>query len=596
MNDAEFSDEIVAKLEKKFRKIYKEAEKDIKQKMKDFVEKNKIRESEWAEMVAKGKKTQKEFDDWKRTQLYVGKSWENQQKNIAYTLAHANELANNLVNNESFDAFAYGGNYAAYEFEDGFKVHIGFDLYDQRTVQRLIKDDPSILPPKKLDKVKDVRWNMKNVRSQVALGIIQGESVDKVAKRLAEVVPNRNEKQMRLHARTALTGAHNAGRMARYKEAEAMGIGFKKVWLSTHDGRARELHLGLDEQAVKPEEAFEIDGYEIMYPGDPDAEPEMVYNCRCTLVTELDKMPAKYEKLPKEDPQPFESWLDQLIAEEEAERMAIPLVELTKIKDAMGKKAYEEYYNIVNGNQYVKGLYQLYGNDFNVERVGKGDGYYNPHTGVHFSYSDISQGSRYETIAHEFGHAFDDHGWNNFGVNYSEVNAINENCKVVDYWGRTINPLNTRLSQSDEYLAAMRKDAKLLDQFLNDPSVVRGLNADNASSGVQDFADGLFGTQSRHDERHLNWGHGEKYYNRKYREINNGGRKKSLEEAYRKLGFDVQNDHDLKRLTRQYETASELWANQIAALTNGGKPLEYMEKYAPNSLEALKKILKQGRY
>ena len=30
-----------------------------------------------------------------------------------------------------------------------------------------------------------------------------------------------------------------------------------------------------------------MDGYEIMYPGDPDAEPEMIYNCRCTLVPKL---------------------------------------------------------------------------------------------------------------------------------------------------------------------------------------------------------------------------------------------------------------------------------------------------------------------
>lgn len=595
MNDAEYADKAVEELEEKFRDIYRQARREIRRKLIDFENANYLRELEWSEMLKNGEKTRAEFEHWKRTQLYAGQSWENQKKSIAYALENSNEIANRMINDQSIDVFAYGGNYAAYEFEDGFKVHIGFDLYDRSTVQNLIKNDPKILPPKKLDPIKDVRWNMKNIASQVTLGIIQGESVKQVAKRLASVVTDRNEKQMLLHARTAMTSAHNAGRMARYKEAQALGIEFKKVWLSTHDGRARELHLGLDEQAVKPEEAFEIDGYEIMYPGDPDAEPEMVYNCRCTLVTELDKYPSKYAKESIEEPKSFENWLDQLIAEEEAERMAIPLVELAKIKDAMGKKSYEEYYKMINENEYVKGLYQLYGNDFSVNRLREG-GYYTSYSGtVNFSYSKESEGSRYATIAHEFGHGFDHHGRGNFGVSYGEVDTINNYCGSLDGLG-LMDTVDKRLSASDEYLAAMRKDAKLLEKLLNDPSVVRSLNMDDASSGVQDFADGLFGTQSRKDEMHLRWGHGEKYYDRRYNSIRINRKEDELVKAYNELGIKISSPVEAKPLIRNFETASELWANQISALTTGGRALEYMEKYAPNSLEALKKILKQGNY
>ena len=39
--------------------------------------------------------------------------------------------------------------------------------------------------------------------------------------------------------------------------------------------------------AIPVDEDFEVDGYKIEYPGDPSAEPEMVYNCRCTMICRI---------------------------------------------------------------------------------------------------------------------------------------------------------------------------------------------------------------------------------------------------------------------------------------------------------------------
>ena len=33
---------------------------------------------------------------------------------------------------------------------------------------------------------------------------------------------------------------------------------------------------------------FKVDGYEIMYPGDTSAPGYLVYNCRCTVIAEVD--------------------------------------------------------------------------------------------------------------------------------------------------------------------------------------------------------------------------------------------------------------------------------------------------------------------
>ncbi len=289
-----YTDKQIRDIERTISHLYSQAEKDIAQKLKDFTEKSEKEEQILLKRVADGKMTQDAFDKWKQTKVFQGKQWNDKMKQMADVLANTNTVANNIVNGKQIGVFAMNGNYAAYQFESGAGVNLGFTLYDEKTVSNLIKDNPNILPFKKLDKKKDEKWNFKNIRSQVTQGIIQGESIDKIAKRLSEVVPNRNERQMVLHARTAMNAAQNSGRMERYKDAERLGIKFKKVWVATHDGRTRDTHIELDGQAVNPDEDFKVEGMTIRFPGDPYADPALVYNCRCTMTTELVDYPRNY--------------------------------------------------------------------------------------------------------------------------------------------------------------------------------------------------------------------------------------------------------------------------------------------------------------
>ena len=291
-----YTDRKLQMLENKINKIYSQAEKDIAEKIETFFEKAEAKEKVLLQKVANGEMTQEELDHWKQGKVFIGQNWQSQQQNIAHVLSNANTIATNVINGERTDVFAFNGNYTAYEFEHGFGVNFGFDLYDEHSVEYLLQGKPSILPKQKLNVGKDEKWNMHNIRAQIAQGIVQGESIPKIAQRLSEVVPDRNKKQMILHARTAMTAAQNAGRMERFGEAEALGIKFKKVWLATLDDRTRDTHADLDGQAVKPDQPFEIDGYKIDYPGDPHAAPEMVYNCRCTMTTELDDYPSSFNR------------------------------------------------------------------------------------------------------------------------------------------------------------------------------------------------------------------------------------------------------------------------------------------------------------
>ena len=98
-------------------------------------------------------------------------------------------------------------------------------------------------------------------------------------------MPEMNKSSAIRTARTAVTGAQNAGRMDSYVAAEKMGIKVRKEWLATIDGRTRHSHAMLDGEVVDNDEAFRNG---CMFPGDPNGAPEETYNCRCTMVASVD--------------------------------------------------------------------------------------------------------------------------------------------------------------------------------------------------------------------------------------------------------------------------------------------------------------------
>lgn len=292
-----YTDKELDKLEKKIKSVYKEAEKDIEKKMNDFTAKSKAKEQKNLQKVAKGEMTQAEFDKWKAGQVFQGKQWAAKKEEIANVLYDANTVASKIVNNEQFNVFAANANFASYQMEQGAGVNFGFSLYDQNTVIRLIKDEPNLLPNYVPKKSKDITWNTKKITRQITQGIIQGESLDKISKRLATVTASQNFNSMKTHARTLMTGAQNAGRLSSYEKAQKLGIEMEKEWMATLDGHTRDSHADIDGEKQPVDHKFSND---CMYPGDPGGPPAEVYNCRCTMVSDLKKYPSIYNRYDNE--------------------------------------------------------------------------------------------------------------------------------------------------------------------------------------------------------------------------------------------------------------------------------------------------------
>ena len=158
-------------------------------------------------------------------------------------------------------------------------------------MRRLILENPDLMPfypeAKALKRGIDLAWGKKQITSAVTSGILQGKSVGKIAKDLQSRIPEMNRASAVRAARTAVTGAQNAGRMDSYEAAAKMGIKVRKRWVATKDNRTRHSHQMLDGKTVDYDEPFVSDlGSEMMFPGDPHgAKPADLYNCRCTMRT-----------------------------------------------------------------------------------------------------------------------------------------------------------------------------------------------------------------------------------------------------------------------------------------------------------------------
>ena len=291
----EQTDKELKRVENLISKEYAQAAEELEKKMmkhfSDFARKDAEKQKE----LKSGIITEQRYNEWKIGQLAIGQRWKDARDSMTNILVNADKNAAAIIQGNSIKAYGDNMNYGTYEVEHGSEINTGFTLYDEETVLNLLKEDPKLIPMPKVDIPKDELWNRQKLTSAVTQGILQGESVDKIAKRLGQVADMDKNAAIR-NARTYTTAAENKGRLDSYERAEKLGIKTNKKWIATLDDRTRVEHRHLDNMVVAYDEDFEVDGYKISYPGDPSAEPEMIYNCRCTLVAEIANYDYKDER------------------------------------------------------------------------------------------------------------------------------------------------------------------------------------------------------------------------------------------------------------------------------------------------------------
>ena len=303
MKDAghEAAERSLREIEQQVREVYAQAAKDAQNKLEGFLEGFARRDEAKRALVDAGKLSFDDYTEWRKNQVLVSERWRDMANTLAQDLTNADKIAMSVVNGHLPDVYAVNANYGTYQIEHGLGANTSFTLYDRQTVERLIREQPNLLPRPSVDIAKDLRWNKQYINNSVTQALLQGESIDKLAdrifpeimsktdltgktKREIESIIRRNELAALRNARTAVTGAQNAGRVDAYKRAENMGITMKQEWLAAHDGHTRESHAEIDGEQVEVGGTFSNG---CAYPGDPGGPPEEVYNCRCTLIPVL---------------------------------------------------------------------------------------------------------------------------------------------------------------------------------------------------------------------------------------------------------------------------------------------------------------------
>ena len=286
------TDKELAKLERRIAKLYREAGEELQATIDAYFEQFKKRDEEMKALIGtvqNGKEwTEADYKQWRLNQIGRGERYQAMRDKVARRVTDANAVAVAYTNDATPGIYSLNRNYSAYTIEQ-VAGNVGFDLWDEQTVKRIMVEQPDLMPyypPKRaLKRGIDLAYGKKQITASVTSSILQGKSIKHMADDLQKRITTMSRNSAIRTARTAVTGAQNAGRMESYAAAEKMGIKLKKCWLATLDARTRHSHAMLDGEQVAQDKKFSNG---CRFPGDPQGPPWEIYNCRCTLIAALD--------------------------------------------------------------------------------------------------------------------------------------------------------------------------------------------------------------------------------------------------------------------------------------------------------------------
>ena len=273
------TDRELYRLEKKIEAVYRDASQDMQKKIDQFFSAFEAQDKEKKELLRLGKITKEQYISWRMQNFTKGGRYITMRDAFAERMVKADQVAAAYINDTTPGIYSLNYNFSAYDIEKACG-NLGFVLYDEQTIKRLIEKSPSLLPyyPQKaaIKRGIDLAWTKKKILEQITSGILQGEGTMTIAKNLRTAIPGMSKSSSIRTARTAITSAQNGGRQESYEKAAKMGIDVKKVWVATKDSRTRKSHQRMDGKKVSWDGKFSNG---LRFPGDESGKPEEVYNC-----------------------------------------------------------------------------------------------------------------------------------------------------------------------------------------------------------------------------------------------------------------------------------------------------------------------------
>lgn len=340
------SDALLEALEKQLWGEYDEAAKETEEKLRVYLEKYEVKNRIKLKQLADKEITKAEYTYWRTGQIMIGERWKEMADTLTQDLANVDKIARSAIHGHMADVYALNHNYAAFEIEKQSLVDTSYTLYNRQTVERLWRGNPKLLPDpvpngptaRMLAENADLKWNRDNLQAQMVQGILQGESVQQMAKRM-ETVAGMDARSAMRNARTMNTAALNAGRLDQMYAARALGLHVTKEWRATLDDRTRASHISIDGEEQELEDAFSNG---LQYPADPMGRDESeIWNCRCYLRSHSEKANASDLGLRNTDHMKqttYDEWKESKLNEEQKQKRREQVAAATATPRVLGFK------------------------------------------------------------------------------------------------------------------------------------------------------------------------------------------------------------------------------------------------------------------
>lgn len=312
----DFAERKIAEFQAEVWETYQQAQADAQEALSRFLKRFEKEDERQREKVKAGELSEADYKAWRKGKILRSRQLSSTLGQVSQAMTEANRVAMAALNGKLPEVYAENANYAAFSICKETGAAVAFDLVDPDTVGHMLTAGAALLPA--VDVAKDVAWNRKLVSSQLTQGVLLGESIPKIARRVQNVTGSNIATAMRT-ARTAVTGAECAGRMNSYERAKGMGIKLKKEWVSTLDNRTRHSHRQLDGERIDNDEKAKFSNG-CRYPGDPTARYAEICNCRCTVIAAVEGFETddaeRWSKLPKG--MTYEEWKNELAPKPQA--------------------------------------------------------------------------------------------------------------------------------------------------------------------------------------------------------------------------------------------------------------------------------------
>lgn len=273
----EWTDERIKRLSDRLRYHYRKAARELEGKAEERLAAYGRNLAKMEGKLAAGEITEAEFKEWCRKQAIIHASDARAVRELSESAQHATATARRMIAGEVPAVYSECANFTAFTIDKAIGRDTLFSLLNEDAALYLLQDNPWVLPMGDELYANGMRWHSQKLTSAITQGLLQGESVPDVAKRVMSVTSMDYAASERA-ARTALTCAENMGRQHSYEKAWEKGIRGQKEWSATLDGRTRDTHRELDGERVGIMEKFSNG---LIEPGDPMGDPAEVYNCRC---------------------------------------------------------------------------------------------------------------------------------------------------------------------------------------------------------------------------------------------------------------------------------------------------------------------------